>query len=133
MYGDRLAARHSRKVRLLLNALARCRSTARCLCSGLLADISLLDGALLRSAHHLASLRRVVFERALAGGKRVVGVLRSKIFDLCGLLVEEVGGIVDVLIDRVLVLDVDKRCEERKCREEESEAPWWRNLDEEVS
>ena len=51
---------------------------------------------------------------------------------MCGLLVQEVGGVVDVLIDQVLVLDVDERCEEGEGGEEESETPWWCNLDEEI-
>ena len=41
-------------------------------------------------------------------------------------------GVGEMPIDELTVLDVDERGEVGDGGEEESESPWWRNLDEEV-
>ena len=59
-------------------------------------------------------------------------MLSGEVADLAGLLAYEVVGVVDVLVNELSVLDIDKRGEEEDGVEDESKTPKWEPLDEPV-
>lgn len=60
-------------------------------------------------------------------------MLGGEVAQLLGLGVGDVGCVVEVLVDQVLVLDVDERSEVDDDGGEEEEAPLGSDLDEEVA
>jgi len=56
-------------------------------------------------------------------------VVGSEVSDLLGLLVHNIGGIVDVVVNELLVGLVDKRSEEEDTCGEKSHTPEWDDLD----
>ena len=60
-------------------------------------------------------------------------MLGSQVPDLAGLLSDGGASIVQLLINEPLVLDIDERSKEDDSGEDESNAPSWDNLDEEVA
>lgn len=59
-------------------------------------------------------------------------MLPGQLADLLGLLRDELAGVVEVVVDEVLVLDVEEWGEVGEGREEEGQAPGGRDFDEEV-
>jgi len=59
-------------------------------------------------------------------------VVGGEVTDLLRLLGDDLAGVVDVVVDEVLVGDVDERGEVDDSGEDEGESPGWRDLDEEV-
>jgi len=57
-------------------------------------------------------------------------VVASKILDLLGLLVDDVGGMGKLAVNQLLVGLVDERCEEDDGGREEGKTPEWDDLDE---
>lgn len=60
------------------------------------------------------------------------GVVRSKILDLGGLLVDKVAGVGEVCVNDLLVLEVDKGREVDAGGEDQGKTPKWEPLDEVV-
>ena len=54
--------------------------------------------------------------------------MASELLDLLGLLVDNAGGIGDVVVDELLVGLVDERCEEEDRGRDESKTPQWDDL-----
>lgn len=98
----------------------------------LLAHDTLVHGRLLALPNQILRLGRVVLEGALAQLDGLVGVLRSELTDLLRLLADDLGGVVQVGVNELLVGDVDERGEVGDGGEEESKAPGGSDLDEEV-
>jgi len=59
-------------------------------------------------------------------------MMSSKITDLAGLGFDDVSGMTNVFINKLLVLNVDKRAKEGYDGSEKGEAPQWEQLDEEI-
>lgn len=99
---------------------------------GLLAHVTLVDGGLLGAAHRFLGFGDI----ALGGARgRLIGpvaVVSGQIADLRGLLGDDLLGVGDVVVDEVLVGDVDERGEVDDGGGDESQAPVWGDLDEEV-
>ena len=57
------------------------------------------------------------------------GVVASKLLDLLGLLVHNVGSMADVVIDNLLIADIDQRAEEHNRSTNQAHSPEWNNLD----
>jgi len=59
-------------------------------------------------------------------------MVSSKVTDLGRLGLDDVSGMVDVFIDEVLVLNIDKWAKEGNDSSKKSKTPEWKQLDEEV-
>ena len=89
-------------------------------------------GAAPSIANVLLSLSGVVSNVLFGGIGGARGVVAGELLDLLGLLVDNVGGVGNVVIDELLVSLVDERSKEEDGGEEESKAPKWDNLDQVV-
>lgn len=56
-------------------------------------------------------------------------MLSGEIFDLGGLLANDVTSVLDLSVNHVLVLDVDQRTKEGNTGSEQRHAPEWEQLD----
>ena len=56
-------------------------------------------------------------------------MVAGELLDLFGLLVDNVGGVLDVVVNEFFIRLVDKRAEEEDRGGDESEAPEWNDLD----
>ena len=65
--------------------------------------------------------------------KLILSEIGSNLAELSGLLAGNVGGVVQVLVNEILVLDVDQRSEVDNKGGEEKQAPLGSDLDEEVA
>ena len=59
-------------------------------------------------------------------------MVAGELLDLFGLLVDNVGGVLDVVVNEFFIRLVDKRAEEEDRGGDESEAPEWNDLDQVV-
>lgn len=105
---------------------------ARRLVRGLLANVALVDGALLGSSHHLLRLGDVLAGSCGSALHGLVRVLSGDVAELLGLAVHDLAGVVKVRVDQILVLDVDEGCEVNGAGAEEQETPLGSDFDEEV-
>jgi len=62
----------------------------------------------------------------------MASLLGCDITELAGLLVDDVTGVVEVVVDELLVLEVDQRSKVDDGGENKSNSPGWGELDEEV-
>lgn len=89
-------------------------------------------GATTSIANILLSLGRVVPNILLCGISGARSVVASELLDLLGLLVDNIGGVGDVVIDELLVGFVNERSHEQDRRGDESKTPQWDDLDQVV-
>jgi hypothetical protein len=59
-------------------------------------------------------------------------VVACELLDLLGLLVDHVGGVLEVVVDKLLVGLVDERAEEEDGCGDQGKAPEWDDLDQVV-
>lgn len=103
------------------------------LVGGLLADVALVHGRLLGTTHVLLGHGDVLGSGGRGGLEGLVGVLGGDLAELLSLLVGDVGGVVKLGVNHILVLDVDQGSEVEDDGGEESQAPQGSDLDEEVA
>lgn len=103
------------------------------LLGSLLAHVALVHSGLLGTTHVLLGHGNVLRSSGGGGLESLVGVLSGNLAELRGLLVGELGGVVEVAVDQFLVLDVDQRSEVDDAGGEEQETPLGSDLDEEVA
>ena len=108
------------------------RLATRNLIRSFLLDGALLNCLLLGGTQRLLSAGTVLLDDRVAGFHRLRSVLRGKVTDLLGLLVDDLTGIVHVLVNNLLVGDVDEWSKVNDGREKKSQTPRGRDLDEEV-
>jgi len=100
-------------------------------------EVGSLESCLLtrkpRRAHQLLSLLGVLSGVLLHCLRGAASVLSRKVFHLVGLLVDDVAGIVDVVVNELLVLDVDKWSKEDDTVRNQGKAPQRHPLDEPVA
>lgn len=80
----------------------------------------------------VGDLGRVVADEVLGGCRGGRDLLRGELLDLRGLLVDDGGGVGDLLVDELLVGLVDQRGQEEDRGGDEGEAPEGHDLDEVV-
>lgn len=85
---------------------------------GIRAHNSFLHRLVLRLANHLLCLGGVVLKSVGTHLHGLAGVLRRDVTQLLGLIIDELGGVVQVFINEILVGDVDKRDKVDECGEE---------------
>jgi len=83
-------------------------------------------------SHQFLSLSRVLADGALDNLGSVASMLGCEVAELTSLLVDDVAGVVEVVVDKLLVLDVKQRSEEEDGGKYESDSPRWSEFDEEV-
>jgi hypothetical protein len=103
------------------------------LLSGLLADVSLVDGGLLGAIKLLLGQADVLRGDGAGSFHGLVGVLGGDFAELLSLLVGDLSGVVEVGVDELLVGDVDQRSEVDDAGGDEEQAPLGSDLDEEVA
>ena len=86
------------------------------------------DGAT-AATDHLLSLGSIVSSELLCALGGSCGVVARELLDLLGLCVDHVGGILEVVVDELLVRLVDERGEEEDGGGDEGETPEWDDLD----
>lgn len=106
---------------------------ARSLVGGLLAYVALVDGGFLGTTDHLLGLGDVLAGSGAGSLECPVAVLGGEVAQLLGLGVGDVGRVIEVLVDQVLVLDVDEGSEVDDDGGEEEQTPLGSDLDEEVA
>lgn len=84
------------------------------------------------ATNQLLGLGRVVPNILLCGLGGSRSVMAGELLDLFGLLVDDMGGILDVVIDELLVGLVDEWGKEEDGGRDERHAPKWDNLDQVV-
>lgn len=87
------------------------------------------NGAVANIADHLLGLGAVITNVLLGNRGSTSSVLSSERLDLVCLLVGDVLGIVDVVVDKLLVVLVDQWREEYNGGSNQRQAPEWNNLD----
>jgi len=91
-----------------------------------------LASSLLGLSHQLLGTSRVLADSALGDFSSTASMLGCEVAELTGLLVDDVTGIVEVVVDKFLVLEVGQRGKEDDGGEDEGNSPSWSELDEEV-
>jgi hypothetical protein len=81
---------------------------------------------------HLLSLGRVFSNILLCSLGGSCGVVACELLDLLGLLVDHVGGVLEVVVDKLLVGLIDERAEEEDGCGDQGKAPEWDDLDQVV-
>ena len=97
--------------------------------------LGLRDGGRDRAAsatNQLLGLGRVVPNVLLCGLGGTGSMVACELLHLLGLLVDDVGGILEVVVDELLVSLVDERRQEENGGRDERHAPEWHNLDQVV-
>jgi hypothetical protein len=103
------------------------------LLSGLLADVSLVDGGLLGAIKLLLSQADVLRGDGAGSFHGLIGVLGGDFAELLSLLVGDLSGVVEVSINELLVGNVDQRSEVDDAGGDEEQAPLGSDLDKEVA
>jgi len=83
-------------------------------------------------SNYFLGLGGVVTSVGLDGRGGARGVVGSKLLDLGGLGIDNLGDVVELLVDDFLVVDVDQGCEVDARDTDQGEAPEGNELDEEV-
>lgn len=86
-------------------------------------------GALTNVAHHLLGLSRIVSDILLGCLGSTGSVVSGKLLDLAGLLVGNIGSLVEVVVNELLVGLVDEGSKEQNGGSDKREAPEWNDLD----
>jgi hypothetical protein len=103
-------------------------------------DVLLLDGSGLglgdgrrdgatAATDHLLSLGSIVSGELLCALGGSCGVVAGQLLDLLRLCVDQIGGILEVVVDELLIRLVDERGEEEDGGGDKCETPEWDNLD----
>lgn len=107
--------------------------SAGSLVGSLLGYVSLVDGGLLGATNVFLSEADVLRGRLAGSLHGLVGVLGGDFTELLGLLVGNLGGVVEVGVDELLVGYVDQRSKVDDAGGDEEQAPLGSDLDEEVA
>jgi hypothetical protein len=84
------------------------------------------------AADHLLSLGRVFSNILFCGLSCSCGMVACELLDLLGLLVDHIGGVLHVVVDKLFVRLIDERGKEKNGCGEQAEAPDGDDLDQVV-
>lgn len=91
-----------------------------------------LGSTVLCLAHQLLSARRKLTNGVLGHLGSMASLLSCDVAELAGLLIDDGTSVVEVVVNELLVLEVDKRSKVDDGGEDKRNSPGWSELDEEV-